>query len=301
VTGAPRVRAATVVTLIGLMLAVVGLQAVHERQPAATTEVTQELLYVRSPDTMRRLALSYDMLLADMYWIRAVQHYGGTRLSSSQERRFQLLYPLLDLTTSLDPRMDVAYYFGSIFLSEKPPGGPGRPDLAIALLEKGLREQPDKWEFARWIGFVHYWWRNDYVAAADWFTRAANFPNAPFWMAPLAATTLAEGGNRHSSRLLWQEFARSAPTEALGNEARRRLQQLDAMDQMDSLRQMVSHYRERRGDIPQTWEDLGRAGYLRGIPVDPLGTPYRLTSGEVMLGHGSRLGPLPAEPQRLLR
>jgi hypothetical protein len=299
VTGPPRLRATTVVILIGLMLAVVGLQAVHERQPAATTDVVEELLYVRSPDTMRRLALSYDALLADVYWIRAVQHYGGTRLAGDQ--RFELLYPLLDLTTSLDPRMDVAYYFGSIFLSEKPPGGPGRPDLAIALLEKGLRAQPDKWEFARWIGFVHYWWRSDYAEAAAWFARAAKFPNAPFWMAPLAATTLAEGGNRQSSRLLWQEFAQSAPTDALGNEARRRLQQLDAMDQIDRLRQMISHYRERRGGVPGRWEDLGRAGYLRGVPVDPSGAPYVLRSGEVLLGPESRLAPLPVEPQRLVQ
>ena len=77
-------------------------------------------------------------------------------------RDFDLLYPLLDLTTTLDPRFNIAYRFGSIFLAEPPPGGAGRPDLAIALLEKGLRERPDKWEYMQDIGFVHYWWRRDY-------------------------------------------------------------------------------------------------------------------------------------------
>ena len=298
-SGAPRIRMTTVGVLIGLLLAVVGLQAVHERQPGATAEVVEELLYVRSPEMMRRLALSYDTLLADIYWIRAVQHYGGTRLAGTE--RFDLLYPLLDLTTSLDPRMDVAYLFGSLFLSEKPPGGPGRPDLAIALLEKGLRAQPDKWEFAQWIGFVHYWWGNDHAKAAEWFTRAAKFPNAPFWMAPLAATTLAEGGNRQSSRLLGEEFARSAPTEALWSDARRSLQQLDAMDTMDRLRLIVRDYRSRYGRLPESWEDLGRAGYLRGLPVDPSGVPYVLRAGDVSLGPDSRLAPLPIEPQRLVQ
>ena len=37
-----------------------------------------------------------------------------------------------------------------------------RPDLAIALLEKGLRERPDKWEYMQDIGFVHYWYLHDY-------------------------------------------------------------------------------------------------------------------------------------------
>ena len=54
-----------------------------------------------------------------------------------------------------------------MFLAEPYPGGPGRPDLAIALLEKGLRERPDKWEYMQDIGFVHYWYDHDYRAAAE--------------------------------------------------------------------------------------------------------------------------------------
>ena len=117
-----------------LMAAVVGLQAARERYAGLPAASADNLLYVRSPEAMRRLALSYDSLLADIYWIRAVQHYGGTRLSSDPDKRYDLLYPLLDLATSLDPRFNIAYYYGSTFLAEAPPGGPGRPDLAITLL-----------------------------------------------------------------------------------------------------------------------------------------------------------------------
>ncbi|OFW14985.1 MAG: hypothetical protein A3H29_03275 [Acidobacteria bacterium RIFCSPLOWO2_02_FULL_67_21] len=295
--GCPGVALAVMATL---MAAVIGLQAVHERGGGPPASDAPEFLYVRSPEAMRRLALSYQSLVADLYWIRAVQHYGGTRLSANPDKRYELLYPLLDLTTTLEPRFNVAYLFGSLFLAESPPGGPGRPDLAIALLDRGLRAQPSKWEFAQAIGFVHYWWRHDYEQAAEWFTRAAKFPNAPFWLTTLAATTLAEGGSRGSSRILWEQFARSAETEALRNEAVRRLQQLDAMDQMDRLRQMVDAYRQRGGALPSGWIDLVRAGYLRALPADPAGTPYVLQDGAVMLGRGSRLFPLPIEPQRLV-
>ena len=291
----------SIVLLAGFIAGVVGLQAMHEQLQAATPDVTEDLLYVRSPGAMTRMALSYDTLLADLYWIRAVQYYGGTRLSGEAGGRYDLLYPLLDITTSLDPRFNVAYYFGSTFLAEAPPGGPGRPDLAIALLEKGLRAQPDKWEFAQWTGFVHYWWRHDYAQAAHWFQRGAAMPGAPFWLSQLAATTLAEGGNRRSSRLLWQEVARSGMNERFRNEAARRLQQLDAMDQMDRLGAIVDAFRQRQGSVPGSWEDLGRAGYLRALPVDPSGVPYRLESGVVTLGRGSRMFPLPSEPQRLVQ
>ena len=103
--------------------AVVALQAVYERRGGTPTGATESLLYVRSPEAVQRLALSYDALLADVYWIRAVQHYGGTRLSANPDKRYELLYPLLDLTTTLEPRFNVAYLFGSLFLAESPPGG----------------------------------------------------------------------------------------------------------------------------------------------------------------------------------
>lgn len=278
-----------------LMGGVVGLQLVLERYSGGPSATTENLLYVRSPETMKRLALSYDSLLADLYWIRAVQHYGGTRLSTDPDKRYDLLYPLLDLTTSLDDRFNIAYYYGSTFLAEAPPGGPGRPDLAIALLEKGLRAQPDKWEFAQWIGFVHYWWRQDYQQAAAWFSRAAQFPGAPIWMAPLAASTLTEGGSRQASRFMWEEIARTAEDEWFRNEARRRLQQLDAMDQLDQLRTIAARFSEQRGAPASDWSELRAAGYLKGTPVDPTGTPYRLDAGIVTVDRSSRLWPLPAQ------
>lgn len=287
------------VLLVVLGGGVVALQAVHERRGGPLAGSPENLLYVRSPEAMQRLALSYDTLLADLYWIRAVQHYGGAKLSKDPAARYDLLYPLLELATSLDPHFRVAYLFGSIFLSEPPPGGPGRTDLAIALLEKALEAQPGQWEYAQAIGFVHYWWRQDYERAAEWFARAAGFPNAPEWLAPLAATTLAQGGSRESSRVLWQQIVRTAESDWYRDEAARRLQQLDAMDELDRLRAASEAYRQRHGSPPADWEDLRQAGYLRGTPVDPAGAPYRLQAGVVSLDPNSPLDPLPTEPARL--
>jgi tetratricopeptide (TPR) repeat protein len=268
--------------IVALLAAAAGLQAVHERGGGPPQARTPNLLYVRSPEAMKRLALSFDQLLADVYWIRTVQHYGSTKLSNAPDKQYDLLYPLLDLTTSLDPRMNVAYYFGAIYLAEPFPGGPGRPDLAIALLQKGLAVQPERWQFAQAIGFVYYWWLMDYTEAAAWFTRAAEMPEAPIWLPPLAAVTLAQGGQRGSSRVLWEQFARTAEDEWFRNEARRRLRQLDAMDQIDALN-----------------EALRRDGQLRGLPRDPTGVPYRVRNGVVTLDPSSPLNPLPTEAPRL--
>jgi hypothetical protein len=297
----PRISTVTIATIVLLVIAVVGLQAVRERReprglPPGTTG---NLLYVRSGEFMKRAALSYDSLAADVYWIRTVQHYGRTKLSKDEEKQYDILYPLLDLVTSLDPRFNIAYRFGAIFLAENYPSGAGRPDLAIGLLEKGLKAQPQRWEFAHDIAFVHYWWLQDYMRAAEWFRRAGDMPNAPNWLPAVAAVTLAQGGNRASSRRLWQEVLTSADAEWLRLQARFRLRQLDAMDQIAALEGVMRAYERRVGSLPQNWVDLVRAGYLRGIPVDPDRFPYQLNPGRgtVTLHPESTLNPLP-RPER---
>lgn len=292
-------RAGTGALMAVLLVAAVGLQIARDRQsPLPLPVAGGSITYVQSPEAVRRLSLSYAALAADAYWIRAIQHYGSTKLSTDPDKAFDQLYPLLDLATSLDPHFDVAYRFGAIFLSEPFPNGPGRADLAVVLLEKGLQTRPERWEFAQDIGFVHYWWRQDYTAAADWFLRAAEIPGAPNWLKPLAAVTLAQGGSRASSRQLWQEVYDGADVDWLRAQAELRLTQLEAMDQMDQLRAAARDYETRLGMPLRSWEDLVRAGYLRGLPVDPAGHLFQLDAGgaRITLAPDSPLNPLPTEP-----
>jgi hypothetical protein len=77
-----------------------------------------------------------------------------------------------------------------------------------------------------------------------------------------------------------------------------RLAQLDAMDAIDSLSRVRDEFRRRSGKLPESWEQLIAAGLLRGVPVDPTGTPYTLNfaTGEIKVSGYSKLYPLPTEP-----
>ncbi|HSC26953.1 MAG TPA: hypothetical protein VLD67_06740, partial [Vicinamibacterales bacterium] len=198
--------------LAGAVLAfasAIALQVSRDRSYPRERPDTRRLLYVRSGEALRRLALGFDALAADLYWIRAIQHYGGDRLAGHREGRYELLFPLLDITTTLDPYFTIAYRFGAIFLGEAYPGGPGRPDQAVALLRKGLTVEPAKWQYYHDIAFVYFWHLRDYKAAAAWFSRAASQPGAPNWLPSMAATMLTAGGDRRSARFLWQQILRS--------------------------------------------------------------------------------------------
>ena len=286
---------------IALLLAVtVALQVVRDRGWAPFVP-PNPTLWLQSGPVAIRLALGFRNLVADVYWMRAVVYYGGKRRANAQApaamENFAQLYPLLDLVTSLDPNFRVAYRFGAIFLTEAYPSGPGRPDLAIALLQRGVAHDPARWEYMEDIGFVYYWWLKDYHQAAAWFKRAGERPGAPAWLAPLAATTLAQGGDRRSSRLLWTQLLQNTEVEWLRRNARIRLQQLDAMDTIDELNHRVERFIARERRPPRDWREFGIAEGLRGIPVDPAGTPYLLdgATGRVGLARQSALWPLPSE------
>lgn len=270
------------------------LQTIRDRG-VGPGPVRQRVWSVPRPETVRRVALSFEAVLADLYWIRAVQHYGRTRLAGGGAQDYEPLYPLLDVTTTLDPRFEAAHRLGAVFLAEPPPGGPGRPDLAVALLRKGMENAPESWEYRQDMGFVHYWWLHDREEAASWFARAADLPDAPWWLRPLAAATMTAGGDRGGARTLWRQVRDSTGDAWMRREAGRRLAQLDALDAVDRLDHVVRRFVERTGRRPGSWRELLAAGDLSAMPVDPTGVPYELTArdGTVAVSRHSALSPLP--------
>jgi len=291
-------RALPLLTAAALLWgAALSLQAYREaRHPLP--QVSSDILYFRGGAAVSRAALGFDAILADIYWIRAIQHFGGTRQAGERDRTYKLLYPLLDLTTSLDPHFNIAYRFGALFLSEPYPAGPGRADLAISLLERGLAANPTRWQYAQDAGFVNYWYRQDYKSAAEWYDRASRIEGAPWWLRSMAASTLAEGGDRASSREMWQRIYETVDDTWVRNNAQLKLQQLQALDEIDALAAIVSRYAQLRGVPPRSWNELVAVRWIAGVPLDPSGTPYELkpdAPGGVALSEKSSLQPLPPQ------
>lgn len=255
---------------------------------------TNRFLYLQSGVTARQLVLTFRGLAADVYWIRTIQHFGGDLGSGRVVGRFELLEPLLDLTTSLDPQFVAAYRDGAMFLGMPEPSGAGRIDQAVALLKKGLEVSPDRWQYAYDIGFVYYLDAADYRTAGSWFARAGAMPHAPEWIQPLAATTLARGGERAAARRLFTELG-TADQPYLRKAAARGLAQLEALDAIDQLQSIVEQYEAREHTYPSGWGDLIRVGRLSGTPADAAHVPfvYDAVSHRVSLNPRSPLAPLP--------
>lgn len=259
----------------------------HEVDKERGSEATlEDVLYLPSGKTVKRLSLGYSSLLADIYWTRAVQYFGSQHIRHS--RRFDLLYPLLDITTDLDPNLIVAYENGAIFLSQHVPDGAGEPDKAVALLEKGVQANPTYWRLYFTLGFVHYIDRDDPKSAEIAFRHGSEIPGALPWMKVMAARMAERSKDITTSMALWEAVLESTTDKDVRKTAQRHLVSMQADRDINELNRRIKIYQQRTGRLPATWADLVNAGLLNGTPMTPLGDAYLLNDGKVDVQDASK-------------
>jgi len=248
-----------------------------------------EVLYLWKGSQVKRMVPGFEHLAADLYWLRTVQYFGGERVFA-KDKRFDVLYPLIEITTTLDPRMEIAYRYGAVFLAEQYPIGAGRPDLGIAVLERAVQNNPASWRLHQELGFFHFVYRRDAKRAAEVLVEASRIPGAAFWLKNLAAEILGKGGERDIARRMWREMLEQSEG-ALRENARIHLMALDAADAVDLLNGRVALFRERMGRLPRDLGELTAAALARGPLVDPAGIPFEYDSqtGKVAVSRTSYL------------
>jgi tetratricopeptide (TPR) repeat protein len=275
------------------VLLALGMAGVWKLQTKIDTErdtlhLESEDLMLRSGSLMKRLSLEYAPLVAAMYWTRAVQYFGEKHVLHDQN--LELLWPLLDITTTLDPNLLPAYRTGSSFLSDSPPRGAGEPDLAVKLLERGIKANPEEWRLYQDLGNVYYFDKKDYLKASQAFETGSNFPGAYIWMKTMAAKIAAEGESLETSYFLWQQIYTTTNDPQLKKNAEMHLRLLKVDIDCRAINQIADEYEKQKGRRATNMSELVQAGLLRGLPQDSLGFSYVLgESGKAELNLDSPL------------
>jgi tetratricopeptide (TPR) repeat protein len=224
---------------------------------------------------IKRASLGYDGLLACIYWTRAVQYFGYRHHSFAAS--YNLLAPLLEITTHLDPHLLVAYEFGTSFLAPQPPHGAGQPERAIELMEYGIQNNPDNWKLYYDLGFVYYMELRDYKKAAETFERGSQVPNAHPFLKVMAAQMAQHAGEYETARMLWSATYQTTQDKQIRDNAVEHLRALRVDEDVQHLQEAVTRFGERTGRLPLSMAELVAAEGLAGTPVDPDGHPYKLT------------------------
>jgi tetratricopeptide (TPR) repeat protein len=275
-----------ILTIISsLVVAVVLVRVIDTRQNVAQKQFTDESLYV-NPATAKHLALAFNGLASDWYWMRSLQYVGGKLVAfeDTHSESFVLsdldlhvLPSLLRLSTALDPQFIAPYEYGALVLPEL------NSDEAIALVNAGIANNPDVWRLYQHLGYI-YWKRNDYENASATYAAGAKLPGAPAWMAAMGARMKAEGGSRGAAREMYRHLYESSNDTAVREMVEKQLMRIDSLDQREVIRNLLSAYKTKNGRCASSWRDVAnelRAAQLTldprtGAPLDPSSTPYEL-------------------------
>ena len=237
-------------------------------------------LYISS-SSLKKLSLGYNEILADVYWIRALQYFGSKKPA---EQNPELLYHYFDIITDLDPKFVNAYRYGGTFLAEPPPFGLGETRMGIELLDKGRKNNPENYKLPLEEAFIYYFYPKDYEKAAGLFREASEKPGISTLrktsMTGMAASAHAKGGNNELSRKIWEIIYETSPSDGRREFALRNIQEIDTTVLEEKLTESLKEYVKRYGKMPASPEDLIRAGIVKnGIPEAPVGGKFILAPG----------------------
>ncbi len=167
---------------------------------------------------LRPALLGFHPLVADLYWLRAVQ-YVGEHLET--DRRFPHLPALVDLVTGLDPHFVDAYALGGLFLSMA-----GQYPEAVAVYEKGIRHNPHRWELPYDLGRLYFLELNDDAKALAWWLVADRLPGRPHYLPRFIARLHARTGALETALELWQRMAEESDSEWVRKRAQEEVERL---------------------------------------------------------------------------
>ena len=288
------------VIIVGLASAALVTRWSDPSHTDTATQFAEEPLYLNGP-AMKRITLSFNGVAADWYWIRSLQyvgrkivnfedaHNGRFNLSDLSVLDLRLLSSQLRMSTTLDPQFMEPYYYGAVILPDI------NPNEAISLLNHGIAANPGQWRLYQHLGYI-YWQRHDYEKASEVYASGARLPGAPPWMTAISARMKAEGGSPDAAREMYRHLGESSNDDAVKDMVAKQIMRLDSLDHLALIRGTLREYSTAYARCPATWRELAnilRARGLRldssGAPLDPSGTPYRLTKNgcEVELDENS--------------
>jgi hypothetical protein len=223
-SGARRPSQGRIAALLALALGTgaFGLAAyAHDRLPHPRP--LEELAYYPSGEHLGRVTLGHAETAADLAWLRAVQYYGEHRAT---DNRFEGMYHVFDILTSLSPRFVPAYVFGSFALAQEGLDFP----RAEALMMKGIEANPQSGVLAFQAGFLYYVKSGgrDLPRAAEYFEQAARQPDAPPQAARFAAFARQNSGELPVAWALWARVYESSPNPYLRELAERKMREIRA-------------------------------------------------------------------------
>ncbi|MEO0260124.1 MAG: hypothetical protein ABIM77_05220, partial [candidate division WOR-3 bacterium] len=151
------------------------------------------------------------------------------------------------------------------------------------LIKKGLYNNPERWEYPWWLGFLNYTFFKDYEKAGRYFRLSSLKPDAPEsayrWAAFIYYKKLKK---LEISLLLWDELYRKAKNEFEKNIAKSYVLSTLHKIHLRDLNKALKKFYENEKRMPENLEEMIIKKYIDSIPKDPFGGKYYIKDSVII-------------------
>lgn len=247
---------------------------VERERPAG--QRAAELQYIPKGDILRVASLGYRQIIADVIWIKVVQHFGER---NQVPEGYRWAYHAVDVLTDLDPKFVMAYEAAGTILGV----WAGQTRESIAILEKGINHNPDVWRLPFVLGYDYFFELCELAKAAEYFRRASLLPGAPQYLPSLAARMTVEGGDPEAALEFLDRMYQHTRDERLRETIRQRMAEVQTERDIRYLEDAVRRYKAQHGKAAVHLNDLVAKRIIDRIPHSSFETGYILnvTDGTV--------------------
>lgn len=254
---------------------VAAMATVHAAMPA-TSRAERGEAFIPRPDLVKLVSLGFDAVLADFYWLWAVQIVGRSHADPSQ---YSLeLGRLIDVVTTLDPWVGHPYRFAAVWLIDSEES----VRTANRLLERGIQYHPDEWRNYYHLGFNHFFFLQQHQEAARALEPAIHLPGSPAYLPKLVARLRSEGADLNAASLFLSQIVAETSDPSAKAYYEGALDEIEVERSARVLDRARERYQQRTGGDIQDVSDLlkGTPPILSALPsAEPSSLPESLRRG----------------------
>jgi tetratricopeptide (TPR) repeat protein len=229
------------------------------------TFISDEATYIFPRKTLKIITFGYDNLIADFYYIWAIQFYSSYSIS----KKLEYLVPIMETIAELDPEYLEPFPIAGMIAALQG----GRLDIALKILNIGMKKNPSEWTYPMEAGY-YLRKRGKYKKAILYYDIAAHKEDSPVYLRRVIADMLYKSGDVHESYKFWSLLLKNAKTKYEKEVAYHHVYDLKVKIDKKRLSPVIKRFKNIYGRYPLTLKELYYKRFISYIPTDYDGNDY---------------------------
>jgi len=275
-------------SLVALLLTCYLFSAFALKEYMKNKPFVEKLGYIPSVGSMKVMVAEHKRFLSASLMMKVQIYFGSLIEKSPNKLQVPADYPAMsrtiDAALKLDPYNMDCYYFAQAILA----WDVGKADLANIFLENGMKYRDWDWQLPYFAGFNYAYFLHDYDRAAYYYQRAARLSGQAMFMT-LAGRYMYDAGRTEMAIAYLNSMIRSTNNQAVKNTLTVRR---NAFVEVRRVEVAANNYKQVKGILPKSIEDLLHTGFIQERPQDPYGGVFFIDSnGKVKSTSGFAFAP----------